>query len=51
MYFDKEIEKFDDISGLGMKLSLASSTFIILFYFVVPSFLLNLTDIASKVFN
>tara|TARA_Y100001958_G_C21238059_1_gene564966 strand:+ start:458 stop:1876 length:1419 start_codon:yes stop_codon:yes gene_type:complete len=51
MYFDKEIEKFDDISGLGMKLSLISSSFIILFYFIAPYFLLNLTDIASKVFN
>ncbi len=51
MYFDKEIEKFDDMSGLGMKLSLVSSTLIILFYFVLPSFLLNLTDIASKVFS
>ena len=51
MYFDKEILKFDDMSGLGMKLSLVSSTLIILFYFIVPSFLLNLTDIASKVFS
>ncbi len=51
MYFDKEIEKFDDMSGLGMKLSLVSSTLLILFYFILPSFLLNLTDIASKVFN
>ena len=51
MYFDKEIEKFDSLSGLGMKLSLASSTLIILFYFILPSYLLNLTDIASRVFG
>ena len=48
---DKEVEKFDGMSGLGMKLSLASSTLMILLYFIVPSFLLNLTDIASKVFS
>ena len=51
MYFDKEEEKFDDISGLGAKLSLVSSTLIILFYFILPSFLINLSDIASKVFS
>ena len=51
MYFDKEVEKFDDMSGFGMKLSLASSTLMILLYFILPSFLLNLTDIASKVFS
>ena len=51
MYFDKELEKFDDMSGLGMKLSLATSSLIILFYFIAPSFLINLSNIASKVFN
>ena len=51
MYFDKEKEKFDDISGLGTKLSLVSSTLLILFYFILPSFLINLSDIASKVFS
>ena len=51
MYFDKENEKFDSLSGLGMKLSLSSSTLIILFFFILPSYLLNLTDIASKVFG
>ncbi len=51
MYFDQEKEKFDDITGLGMKLSLATSSFLILFYFIKPSFLINLTEIASKVFN
>jgi len=51
MYFDTEQEKFDDISGLGMKFSLFSSSFLILFYFINPSFLVNITEIASKVFN
>ncbi len=51
MYFDQEKEKFDEMSGLGMKFSLAASTFLILFYFIKPSFLINLTEIASKVFN
>tara|TARA_B100001027_G_scaffold216955_1_gene195460 strand:- start:24174 stop:25592 length:1419 start_codon:yes stop_codon:yes gene_type:complete len=51
MYFEEEKEKFDEISGLGMKLSLAITSFLILFYFISPSYLLNLTDIASKVFN
>ena len=51
MYFDTEQEKFDDISGFGMKFSLFSSSFLILFYFINPSFLVNITEIASKVFN
>ena len=51
MYFDTEQEKFDDISGLGTKFSLFSSSFLILFYFINPSFLVNITEIASKVFN
>ena len=51
MYFDKEKEKFDDISGLGMKFSLLVSSALILFYFIGPSFLINLSDIASRVFN
>ena len=51
MYFDTEQKKFDDISGLGMKFSLFSSSFLILFYFINPSFLVNITEIASKVFN
>lgn len=51
IYFDKEKEKFDEISGLGMKFSLSISSIIILFYFISPSFLINLSDIAAKVFN
>ena len=51
IYFDKEKEKFDQISGLGMKFSLSISSIIILFYFISPSFLINLSDIAAKVFN
>jgi len=51
IYFDKEKEKFDEISGLGMKFSLSISSMIILFYFISPSFLINLSDIAAKVFN
>ena len=51
MYFDKKIDKFDDMSGLGVKLSLFTSTLIILFYFISPSFLVNLSDMASKVFS
>ena len=51
IYFDEEKEKFDEISGLGMKFSLSISSIIILFYFISPSFLINLSDIAAKVFN
>ncbi len=51
MYFDKEIKKFDDMSGLGTKLSLATSSLIIVFYFIFPSFLINLSDIASRIFS
>jgi len=51
MYFDNEKEKFDDISGLGMKFSLFASSFLILFYFINPSFLVNVTEIASKLFS
>ena len=51
MYFDNEKEKFDDISGLGMKFSLFTSSFLILFYFINPSFLVNVTEIASKLFS
>ena len=51
IYFDKEKEKFDEISGLGMKFSLSISSIVILFYFISPSFLINLSDIAAKVFN
>ena len=51
MYFDETKEKFDQISGFGMKSSLAISSFVTLFYFTYPSELLNFTELAAKIFN
>ena len=49
MYFDKEIEKFDDMSGLGIKI-FGFLDFDNSILFRSSIVLLNLTDIASKVF-
>ena len=51
IYFDKNKEKFDEMSGFGMKFSLTTSSLLILFYFMNPSLLINITDLASKIFK
>ena len=51
MYFDKEEEKFDEISGFGMKLSLSLSSILILLYFINPSILLEFTNLAAVLFS
>jgi len=51
IYFDKNKEKFDEMSGFGMKFSLTTSSLLILFYFINPSLLINITDLASKIFK
>ena len=51
IYFDKNKEKFDEMSGFGMKFSLTTSSLLILFYFINPYLLINLTDLASKIFK
>jgi len=51
IYFDKNKEKFDELSGFGMKFSLTTSSLLILFYFINPSLLINITDLASKIFK
>ena len=51
IYFDKNKEKFDELSGFGMKFSLTASSLLILFYFINPSLLINITDLASKIFK
>ena len=51
MYFDKEEEKFDEISGFGMKLSLTLSSILILLYFINPSILLEFTNLAAVLFS
>jgi NADH-quinone oxidoreductase subunit N len=48
IYFDPEQEKFDPITSKGIKISLAFSTLLILFYFLNPSILNYFTNIASK---
>ena len=48
MYFDPEQEKFDPISSKGVKISLALSTLLILFYFLNPSILNFFVNLASK---
>jgi NADH-quinone oxidoreductase subunit N len=51
MYFDREEEKFDEISGFGMKLSLTLSSILILLYFINPSILLEFTNLAAVLFS
>ena len=46
MYFDKEKEKYDTDHGLWLKLSLGTSTLLILIYFIFPS---QLIDIVSRI--
>ena len=48
MYFDPEQEKFDPVSSKGVKISLALSTLLILFYFLNPSILNFFVNLASK---
>jgi len=48
IYFDPEQEKLDPITSKGIKISLAFSTLIILFYFLNPSILNYFVNIASK---
>ena len=48
IYFDPEQERFDPITSKGIKISLAFSTLIILFYFLNPSLMNYFTNIASK---
>ena len=40
IYFDKELEKYDTNHNIGLRVSLAISTIIILLYFIYPSSLL-----------
>ena len=46
MYFDKEKEKYDTDHNLWLKFSLTASTFLILMYFVFPSYLI---EVVSKI--
>ena len=46
MYFDKEKEKYDTDHSLWLKLSLATSTLLILIYFVFPS---QLIEVVSRI--
>ena len=48
IYFDPEQEKFDPITSTGIKISLAFSTLLILFYFLNPSILNYFVNIASN---
>ena len=48
IYFDPEQEKFDPITSKGIKISLAVSTLLILFYFLNPSVLNYFVNIAAK---
>ena len=48
IYFDPEQEKFDPITSKGIKISLAFSTLLILFYFLNPSILNYFVNIASN---
>ena len=42
IYFDEPKEKYDNVSFIGVKISLTLSTLLILLYFVYPSGLINL---------
>ena len=46
MYFDKEKEKYDTDHSVWLKFSLATSTIIILLYFVFPS---QLVEMVSRI--
>jgi len=46
IYFDPEQEKFDSDNSVGLKISLALSTLLILLYFIYPS---GLVEVMSKV--
>ncbi len=42
IYFDQEKEKYDKDHGIGLKVSLTLSTLLILFYFILPSKLIEI---------
>ena len=44
IYFDAAKEKYDQVNYLGLKISLAISTLLILLYFIYPSWLVNLVS-------
>ena len=44
IYFDKPKEKYDEIDYLGVKISLAISTLLVLLYFIYPNGLVNLVS-------
>ena len=44
IYFDKPIEKYDEENYIGLKISLALSTILILLYFIYPSGLISLVS-------
>jgi NADH-quinone oxidoreductase subunit N len=48
IYFDPEQEKFDPITSKGIRVSLAFSTILVLFYFLNPSILNYFANIAAK---
>ena len=48
IYFDPEQEKFDPITSNGIRVSLAFSTLLVLFYFLNPSILNYFVTIAAK---
>ena len=48
IYFDQEQEKFDPITSKGIRVSLAFSTILVLFYFLNPSILNYFVTIAAK---
>ncbi len=44
MYFDKEVEKYDNSNGLWLKFSLSITTLLVLLYFIFPSKLIELVS-------
>ena len=42
IYFDQEKEKYDKDHDIGLKVSLTLSTLLILFYFILPSKLIEI---------
>ena len=44
IYFDPPKENYDQVNYIGLKISLAASTLLILLYFIYPSWLNNLVS-------
>ena len=44
IYFDKDKEKFESNHNMGLKLTLILSSIFILFYFIYPSWLIEIIE-------